>query len=71
MKHFYSRTTIDGSAPAYGMPQQTTASMFGKGTCTEHLAFLCQTLVRPRTLPGIMVGHMQTPTAITKYGTPP
>jgi hypothetical protein len=31
MNHFYSRTTVDSSAPISGMPQQTTASMFGQG----------------------------------------
>jgi hypothetical protein len=31
MNHFYSRTTIDGSTPAYEMPQQTLASTFGQG----------------------------------------
>jgi hypothetical protein len=29
--HVYSRTTINGLAPACGMPQQTTTIMFGKG----------------------------------------
>jgi hypothetical protein len=28
MSHFYNRTTIDGSAPTCGMPQQTTTGMF-------------------------------------------
>jgi hypothetical protein len=28
MIHFHSRTTIDGSAPTFGMPQQTTTSTF-------------------------------------------
>jgi hypothetical protein len=31
MNHFHSRTTIEGSAPTFGVPQQTTASMFGQG----------------------------------------
>jgi hypothetical protein len=31
MNHFYSRTTVDGSAPACEMLQQITASTFGKG----------------------------------------
>jgi hypothetical protein len=31
VNHFHSRTTIKGSAPTFGMPQQTTASMFGQG----------------------------------------
>jgi hypothetical protein len=31
MNHFHSWTTIDGSAPTFGMPQQTIASMFGQG----------------------------------------
>jgi hypothetical protein len=31
MNHFHSRTTIEGSAPTFGMPQQTMASMFGQG----------------------------------------
>jgi hypothetical protein len=31
MNHFHSRTTIEGLAPNLGMPQQTTASMYGKG----------------------------------------
>jgi hypothetical protein len=31
MNHFHSRTTIEGSAPNLGMPQQATASMYGKG----------------------------------------
>jgi hypothetical protein len=38
----------------------------GKGRRTQHLAFLCQTLVWSHTLPGVMVGHMQTPIAIIK-----
>jgi hypothetical protein len=29
VNHFHSRTTIEGSARTLGMPQQTTASMFG------------------------------------------
>jgi hypothetical protein len=31
MNHFYSRTTIDSSAPIGGMPQQTTTNMFEQG----------------------------------------
>jgi hypothetical protein len=31
MNHFYSRTTVDGSAPACEMLRQITASTFGKG----------------------------------------
>jgi hypothetical protein len=31
MNHLHSRTTIEGSAPNLGMPQQTTASMYGQG----------------------------------------
>jgi hypothetical protein len=31
MNHFHSLTTIDSSAPTFGMPQQTTVSMFGQG----------------------------------------
>jgi hypothetical protein len=31
MNHFHRRTIIDGSAPTFGMPQQTTISMFGQG----------------------------------------
>jgi hypothetical protein len=30
MNHFHSRTTIEGSTPNLGMPQQTTASMNGQ-----------------------------------------
>jgi hypothetical protein len=30
MNHFHRRTTIDGSAPTFGMSQQTTVSMFGQ-----------------------------------------
>jgi hypothetical protein len=29
MNHFHNRTTIEGSAPTFGMPQQTTTSIFG------------------------------------------
>jgi hypothetical protein len=29
MNHFHNRTTIEGSAPTFGMPQQTMTSMFG------------------------------------------
>jgi hypothetical protein len=29
MNHFYSRTTIEGSVPNLGMPQQNMASMYG------------------------------------------
>jgi hypothetical protein len=31
MKHFHSRTTIEGSAPTFRVPQQTTVNMFGQG----------------------------------------
>jgi hypothetical protein len=31
MNHFHSRTIIESSAPNLGMPQQTTASMYGQG----------------------------------------
>jgi hypothetical protein len=31
MNHFNSRTTIVGSTPNFGMPQQTMANMFGQG----------------------------------------
>jgi hypothetical protein len=31
MNHFHSRTTIECSTTSFGMPQQTTASMFGQG----------------------------------------
>jgi hypothetical protein len=31
VNHFHSRTTIKGSTPTFGMPQQTTSSMFGQG----------------------------------------
>jgi hypothetical protein len=31
MNHIHSRTIIDGSAPTFGMSQQTTANMFGQG----------------------------------------
>jgi hypothetical protein len=30
MNHFHSRTTIEGSTPTFGMPQQTITSMFGQ-----------------------------------------
>jgi hypothetical protein len=29
VNNFHSRTTIDGSTPTFGMPQQTTTNMFG------------------------------------------
>jgi hypothetical protein len=31
MNHFHRRTTIEGSAPTFGTPQQTMASIFGQG----------------------------------------
>jgi hypothetical protein len=31
MNHFHSRTTIEGSTPTFGMPQQTMAGMFRQG----------------------------------------
>jgi hypothetical protein len=31
VNHIHSRTTIEGLAPTFGMPQQTATSMFGKG----------------------------------------
>jgi hypothetical protein len=31
MNHFHNWTTIEGSASNFGMPQQTTTSMFGQG----------------------------------------
>jgi hypothetical protein len=31
MNHFHSRTTIEGSVPNLGMPQQAMASMYGQG----------------------------------------
>jgi hypothetical protein len=31
VNHFHSRTTIEGSTPTFGIPQQTTTSMFGQG----------------------------------------
>jgi hypothetical protein len=31
INHFHSRTTIESSAPTFGMPQQTTTDMFGQG----------------------------------------
>jgi hypothetical protein len=31
MNHFHSRTITEGSAPTFGMPQQTATSMFGQG----------------------------------------
>jgi hypothetical protein len=31
MNDFYNRTTIEGPAPTFGMPQQTTANIFGQG----------------------------------------
>jgi hypothetical protein len=31
MNHFHSRTTIEGSVPNLGMPQQATTSMYGQG----------------------------------------
>jgi hypothetical protein len=31
VNHFHSRTTIEGSTPTFGAPQQTTVGMFGQG----------------------------------------
>jgi hypothetical protein len=31
MNHFHNRTTINGPAPTFAMPQQTTTSTFGQG----------------------------------------
>jgi hypothetical protein len=31
VNHFHNRTTIEGSAPTFGMSQQTMASMFRQG----------------------------------------
>jgi hypothetical protein len=31
VNRFHSRTTIDGSAPTFGVPQQTTTNMCGQG----------------------------------------
>jgi hypothetical protein len=31
VNHFHSRTTIEGLSPTFGVPQQTTVSMFGQG----------------------------------------
>jgi hypothetical protein len=31
MNHFHSKTTIEGSTPNLGMPQQATTSMYGQG----------------------------------------
>jgi hypothetical protein len=47
MNHFHSRTTIEGSAPTFRMPQQTMATCLGKGRRTPHLVSLHQTLPQP------------------------
>jgi hypothetical protein len=31
VNHFHRQTTIEGSTPTFGMPQQTMVSMFGQG----------------------------------------
>jgi hypothetical protein len=67
MNHFYSRTTIDGSTPAYGMPQQTMASTFGQGYMHLASSFCMQTLVWPYTLSGVTAEDTQTLTTTTKY----
>jgi hypothetical protein len=44
MNHFYSRTTIDGLAPACGIPQQAMTSLFGQGYTYATPSFLMPNL---------------------------
>jgi hypothetical protein len=72
MNHFHSRTTIDGFAPFFGMLQETTVSIFSQGYMQTAPSFsLCQTIVWPHTLLGVMVEYTQTLTATTKPRAPP
>jgi hypothetical protein len=71
VNHFHSQTTIECSAPTFGMPQQTTASMFGQGIHKPHLVFLCQILPRPLTPLEAMSKHTHALAAIAKPRTLP
>jgi hypothetical protein len=39
INHFHSRITIEGSTPTFGVPQQTTASMYEQGYTHTTLSF--------------------------------
>jgi hypothetical protein len=41
VNHFHSQSTIEGSAPTFGMPQQTMANMFGQG-------YMSHPILRPK-----------------------
>jgi hypothetical protein len=71
MNHFHNRTTIEGLAPTFGMPQQTIIACSGKGICKPHLVFLCQILALPHTHPWAMAKRTQMLAATTKSHTPP
>jgi hypothetical protein len=65
MNHFHSRTTIESSASNLGMPQQTTANMYGQGYTHTVPSF---TIPNPSSTPiplGLMVEHTLTLAATT------
>jgi hypothetical protein len=71
VNNFHSRTTIEGSSPTFGMLQQTTASMFGKGYTQTAPSFSIPNISSaPYTL-GAMAEHTRMLAAATKPRTPP
>jgi hypothetical protein len=71
VNHFHSRTTIEGSAPSLGMPQQTNPACLGKSISTPHQDLLYPTLVWNHIPPGIMAGHTLNLIATTQLHTLP
>jgi hypothetical protein len=57
MIHFHSRTIIDGSAPTFGMPQQTTTSTFEQGYIQTTPSFSMPNFSSAPYTPGVMVKH--------------
>jgi hypothetical protein len=71
MNHFHSRTTIEGSTPNLGMPQQATDSMYGQGYTHTAPRFTMPNPSLTLIPPGLMVEHTLTLAAILKPRTPP
>jgi hypothetical protein len=71
MNHFHSQTTTDGSAPTFGMLQQTMTSMFRQRYMHTTPSFSMPNHGLAPYTPGVMAEHTQTTMAITKPFTPP
>jgi hypothetical protein len=71
VNHFHSQTTIEGSAPTFGVPHQTMTTIFGQGYTQTTSSYSMPNFTSAHTPLGAMAEHTRILAATTKLCIPP